>query len=288
MKLLFALSVLCAVCHMAYSYKPVVLMHGILASQHGMYLLKGFIEKYHPGTYVLPIDMDDYISSLYNPMWKQVETLKAIIMSDPHLQNTTFHFIGHSQGGMLGRALIESWEDHNIDTFITLSSPLMGQYGDSVFLKYLFPGVLVPRLYEIFYTGYGQDRFSIANYWKDPQQIPEYLSNSVFLPILNNETAHANSTIYKTNFLKLKQLVHLGGPDDGVITPWQSALWSYFDDKLQVVDMLDQQVYQEDSFGLKTLNEEGRIVRYTVPGVPHRHWEKNETVFTNYISQYLT
>ena len=27
---------------------------------------------------------------------------------------------------------------------------------------------------------------------------------------------------YKTNFLKLQKLVLIGGPDDGVITPWQS------------------------------------------------------------------
>lgn len=27
---------------------------------------------------------------------------------------------------------------------------------------------------------------------------------------------------YKTNFLRIKKLVLIGGPDDGVITPWQS------------------------------------------------------------------
>ncbi len=27
---------------------------------------------------------------------------------------------------------------------------------------------------------------------------------------------------FKSNFLNLKQLVLIGGPDDGVITPWQS------------------------------------------------------------------
>ena len=27
---------------------------------------------------------------------------------------------------------------------------------------------------------------------------------------------------YKTNFLKIKRLVLIGGPDDGVITPWES------------------------------------------------------------------
>ena len=27
---------------------------------------------------------------------------------------------------------------------------------------------------------------------------------------------------YKKNFLALEQLVLIGGPDDGVITPWQS------------------------------------------------------------------
>ena len=29
---------------------------------------------------------------------------------------------------------------------------------------------------------------------------------------------------YKKNFLRLEQLVLIGGPDDGVITPWQSRL----------------------------------------------------------------
>ena len=27
---------------------------------------------------------------------------------------------------------------------------------------------------------------------------------------------------WKNNFLRLKQMVLIGGPDDGVITPWQS------------------------------------------------------------------
>lgn len=33
---------------------------------------------------------------------------------------------------------------------------------------------------------------------------------------------------YKSNFVKLENLVLIGGPDDGVITPWQSRYVHFF------------------------------------------------------------
>jgi len=38
-------------------------------------------------------------------------------------------FPGYSQGGLLARAAIQSLPDHNVKTFISLSSPQAGQYG---------------------------------------------------------------------------------------------------------------------------------------------------------------
>jgi palmitoyl-protein thioesterase len=44
----------------------------------------------------------------------------------------------------------------------------------------------------------------------------------VFLPFANNEKSSNASEFYRQGFQKLKKLVLIGGPDDGVITPWQS------------------------------------------------------------------
>ena len=52
----------------------------------------------------------------------------------------------------------------------------------------------------------------------DPHHIDEYVKECNFLPKLESPT---NSS-YRENFLKIQDLVMIGGPDDGVITPWQS------------------------------------------------------------------
>lgn len=39
------------------------------------------------------------------------------------------HLVGYSQGGLIGRAILECFPDHNVKHFISLSSPQAGQYG---------------------------------------------------------------------------------------------------------------------------------------------------------------
>lgn len=39
------------------------------------------------------------------------------------------HLLGYSQGGLLARAVLEVYGDHNVKNFISLSSPQAGQFG---------------------------------------------------------------------------------------------------------------------------------------------------------------
>ena len=39
---------------------------------------------------------------------------------------------------------------------------------------------------------------------------------------VNQSFHYSDSERFKENFLRIKNLVLIGGPDDGVITPWQS------------------------------------------------------------------
>ncbi len=54
----------------------------------------------------------------------------------------------------------------------------------------------------------------------DPHHMKEYEKDNKFLPILNTPTKPE----YRTSFMKLDNIVLIGGPDDGVVTPWQSRL----------------------------------------------------------------
>ncbi|CAF93932.1 unnamed protein product, partial [Tetraodon nigroviridis] len=203
-----------------FGYKPVIIVHGLFDSSEDFKNLKRFINQSHPGTNVTVIDLFDRSASL-EPMWKQVEGFKAAIY--PIMQNAEdgVHFICYSQGGLVCRGILSTLSEHNVNTFISLSSPQAGQYGDTDYLKYLFPQFVKSNLYHLCYTGVGQ-RISICNYWNDPHHRDLYVNSSDYLALLNDERANPNATgqhIWKKNFLKINKLVLIGGPDDGVITP---------------------------------------------------------------------
>lgn len=55
-----------------------------------------------------------------------------------------------------------------------------------------------------------------------------------------------------------------------------------------VVDMKNQQVYLNDTFGLRTLDERGSIHQFTFPGIYHIHWHGTKKVFDEAIEPWLT
>lgn len=51
--------------------------------------------------------------------------------------------------------------------------------------------------------------------------------------------------------------------------------------------MKERAVYKQNNFGLKTLDESGRIVFITQPGIDHFNWHKNLSVIDKHIISYL-
>ncbi|KAK6469580.1 lysosomal thioesterase PPT2 [Huso huso] len=269
-----------------YCYKPIIIVHGLFDSSSDFKTLLGYINETHPGTNVTVIDLFDHSESL-QPMWKQVEGFKDAIY--PIMQNAAkgVHLICYSQGGLVCRGILSTLPDHNVDTFISLSSPQAGQYGDTDYLKWVFPTLVKTNLFHFCYTHVGQG-LSICNYWNDPHHQDMYLNSSDFLAVLNNERENPDATVWKNNFLRIKKLVLIGGPDDGVITPWQSSHFAFYNENETVVEMRDQMVYLKDTFGLKTLDGRGDLVTYEMSGVQHTKWHSNQTVYTECIARWLT
>ncbi|CAO1368553.1 unnamed protein product [Diamesa hyperborea] len=267
-----------------YAYKPVVLLHGVLSDGDSMLIIEEQIKIKHPGTQVYIIDKFNGWSSLENTL-EQIESFFEDFdkIFEDHPEG--IHLVGYSQGGLLARSFLQFYNKHNVKTFISLSSPQAGQYG-SAFLHLIFPTLVAKNAYELFYSHVGQ-KTSVGNYWNDPQQRQLYLKYSMLLPYVNNEVLSTNSSQFRTNILKLDKMVLVGGPDDGVITPWESAHFGYFDQNNTVVPLRHRRIYYEDAIGLKTLDNEGKLKLVTVEHVKHVDWHINRDVINEVVLPYL-
>ncbi|CAJ1062838.1 lysosomal thioesterase PPT2-like isoform X3 [Xyrichtys novacula] len=267
-------------------YKPVIIVHGLFDGPKQFQTLIEYIIKAHPDTEVHAISLYDDRRSLH-PLWRQVggfeEKMKPIMEKYPD----GVHLLCFSQGGTVCRAILYMTPRHNVDTFISLSSPQAGQYGDTEYLNRVFPHTMKKTVFHFCYTKIGQ-KISICNYWNDPHHRSSYLKHSTFLAPINGDRPDPNMKVWRENFLRIKKLVLIGGPDDGVITPWQSSLFGFYDEKENVVEMKDQNFYRKDLFGLKTLDTRGDISTCVRSGVHHTTWHSNHTVFNDCIEKWLT
>ncbi|XP_017294986.1 lysosomal thioesterase PPT2-like [Kryptolebias marmoratus] len=269
-----------------HGYKPVVIIHGILDGPKQFTVLTSFITKVHPGTQVSVISLYNDLKSLKS-LWVQVQNFRKAFQELMLKSPEGVHLLCFSQGGVICRALLSMIPDHNVDTFISLSAPLAGQYGDTDYLNPVFPKQLKKEVYLFCYNKLGQ-RWSICNYWNDPHHRSNYLRSNTFLPLLNAEKTHNLTTEWRKNFLQIKKLVLIGGPDDGVITPWQSSHFGFYDGGEAVVEMRNQEFYRNDTFGLKTLDARGGVSVCVQPGVKHTQWHQNFTVFQSCVEKWLT
>lgn len=284
MSLLLLLLLLTGVC--IEGYKPVIIVHGILDGPKEFTTLTTFITKVHNGTEVKVIPLYDNLASL-RPLWRQVRDFSKAIESIMRTAPDGIHLLCFSQGGLICRALLSTIPDHNVETFISLSSPQAGQYGDTDYLKGLFPDCMKKEVFHICYNRMGQ-KLSICDYWNDPHHRPSYLRGNSFLTVLDGDRPHSNMKAWRENFLRIKKLVLIGGPDDGVITPWQSSHFGFYDENENIIEMRNQEFYKNDTFGLKTLDARGDLSVCVHAGVKHTMWHSNFTVFMNCMERWLT
>jgi len=240
------------------------LLHGVLANKADMEELKYLLEKhYEVKIYNMEIGIGAP-TSLYTNMVSQLNTLCNNIYKIDDLQDG-FNFIAMSQGGLLARGYVEYCNKYPVMNLITLVSPHGG-----VFYK--------TDLADDFYEPSKQEELSISNYWRDPYRYDLYLTNSTYLAELNGEVNNMVLFDTKLTLDTLKNFVIVWSPNDEVVEPPESAKFSMYDvveGELQLVDLIDSQLYQNDVLGLKTMNEENRlhIIETSCLHVQHREPE---------------
>ena len=236
--------------------KPVVLLHGLESNAANLDELSDWIqEKFNRVTFNIELGNGDKYSSS-TPIYTQIEELKVTI-ENIALLSDGFDFIGISQGGLIGRGYVEKYnQKYNqninntfaVENLITLVSPHGGVYDK--FLSFID-----------MYKEKNQLTMSFSNYWRDPTNILTYLVASTFLADANNEKNNKNE-LYKINIETLKNFVMVYSPNDEIIKPPESGIFSFYNDKLEIVDLFSSDLYKEDWIGLLHLDKLKKLHMY--------------------------
>jgi len=223
---------------LATAYKPVVLMHGILSSSDDLDQVQGWFEK-HTKSQVFNIEIGNGQSdSVSKPMTWQLEEFVKSVSLIPELENG-FHFVGFSQGGLLGRGYVERYNNPPVSTLLTFGTP--------------HAGVFFWRMPKI-YSEFNQEHLSYAGYYKDPYMYAIYLKNASYLPYINNEHDNTNDVVNVEHFVMVWSRV------DGVIKPEESCKFEFFGVNSEtIIPLRESRQYIDNLVGLRTLEETGRL-----------------------------
>ncbi|CAH0480348.1 unnamed protein product [Peronospora belbahrii] len=246
---------------------PVVLMHGMgdAAKNGGMTRIQKTIAE-HLGVYVANIQLgntvnEDVENSYFVTMDNQTEMFAKIVRQDAQLAHG-FNAAGFSQGNLLIRAYIERFNDPPVHNFVSFHGPLAGVGGLPRCSPLNFVCKEIDKLIgEAVYTKRVQEHIAQANYFRDPLRIEAYLKHAKFLPDVNNEKTFPNQT-YKKNFIKLQSLVLVRANQDTQVFPKESEWFGMYQDGdsyKTVLGFNETRWYREDLFGLKTLDEAGKV-----------------------------
>eukprot|EP00933_Yihiella_yeosuensis_P083661 TRINITY_DN97917_c0_g1_i1.p1 TRINITY_DN97917_c0_g1~~TRINITY_DN97917_c0_g1_i1.p1 ORF type:complete len:234 (+),score=28.09 TRINITY_DN97917_c0_g1_i1:52-702(+) len=213
--------------------------------------------------------------------------------------------------------------DHKAVSLVSLAGPHMGVFGQTwlknagPFLESQIPMPQLPvspfslpipglssifsaaqgEFYRVAYTSAAQHTSSLANLWHDPTHEKEYLHGNEFLPPINGEVGSYQDLAHRrANFLRLQKAAFFVGSfhertyDSPLgLEPWQTGIFGFYADGSQseIVPLEKQDIFIKDTFGLKTLQETGRLHLEAVPGVSHQTWLTSKDIFTKHVMPHL-
>jgi len=241
---------------------PTVLMHGITANIGTVSHVGDVLRKYFPTMYIKAVEIGDgKVDSLFWNIERQVQSFCDQLANDTLLRGG-INLIGFSQGGIITRTYLERCNNPPVVNYISWVSPQGGQFGVPS-----LDNISSDILEEIFdccaYDSGIQDLFSFANYWRDPFQLANYKEYCRTLPDIDNE--RGNNPQYKKNILNLKSFVYSYSVVDLVLKPKETGWFGVFapNDAVNIVPLEDRLLWKNDLIGLRTLNETGRLHRFS-------------------------
>ena len=238
---------------------PVAVIHGLNEDCSKSYfptLIK--LLKYNVQDFAVCLNKTEGLSLSFEEYCERTcEEIKSI----PQFKND-FSILSISQGGLIARYIIQKCDmEGNVKKLVSFGGPMMGTSK----VPFCIGGVscfIINSLVDFYiYNDYYQKNSGLAGYYRS------------FAHIENFE--NSNSTLFKLNnpskkeverFKNLTSLVLIGFKNDRKISPKESAEFGAFDSNSNIVTMTETDEYKNDKFGLKTLNEEGKVKIFYLEG----------------------
>jgi len=232
----------------------------------------------------------DTMNGFFMTMDKNVDVWAEKVRADPNLKDG-FHAIGFSQGNSVVRGYIHKYNDPPVKTWISVHGTVMGVAG--------FPncnpdGLLGPVckllaefLGELAYAEFVQNMLFQADYFRDPKRYTDssYIKNSQIAQ-WNQENPNNQNFTYKQNFVSVKKFAMIKAMKDTMVFPNEGEWWGQFEEGSlsKVLSMKDNPLYKNDAFGLKTVDDAGKIVFNSTAG---NHLKFTETELYWWLDNYL-
>mmetsp|Transcript_10170 Transcript_10170/g.22913 ORF Transcript_10170/g.22913 Transcript_10170/m.22913 type:complete len:352 (+) Transcript_10170:65-1120(+) len=284
---------------------PIAMMHGMGDfgnNPMGMIPLSRLIAK-NAQAYVSRIELcssptklancneDDQKNGFLMTMDDQVDQFARVVQADPKFANG-FNAVGFSQGNTVIRGYIHKYNRPPVKRHVSMHGVLMGVNGlpqcpmNATVLGPVCRAVDWTIAHVGVYNSFVQEHLAQANYYRDATNLDTYRKDGHFLPYINNEVPGKVNSTFKENFASLEKLVLVMAEDDTMVHPKESEHFGYFKDgsDKELVAMKDAPWYTEDWFGLKTLDQAGKIDFYSTPG---NHLRFKEDFLVQMVQKYL-
>jgi len=272
-------------------------MHGVGSGADEMSTIERLLASRDNSTVVTNIPLFENRASWDHDLQTQLDGvtsyIRAVVAKSPSVYQNGYHLVCKSQGALTCRMVIENMNDHNVDTFVSLAGPQQGVFGDAYFQslkKYGLPDWLIrgtaDSMWRVAYNFLGQ-KISDGNMWRDPHHLDLFEEHSIVIP----KFTEMATVEMRTNFIRLRRAVFCvgsGSSYDGGIEPWQTGVWGSQNESGVMVNMTKQSFYVNDTFGLKTLDESGRLNLTIVEGASHGDWTGNEDIIRKYVIPHCT
>lgn len=274
----------------AHNYVPIVLVHGVLSDDHGMKPTEEYIRKYMGDeVYIKNIQLGFGEATSLTNVYYQAEYLREAIQSDPKLKDG-FNFVVHSQGGLVSRYYLEKYNNPRVLTYISWGSPQQGVFGMPSTLddRFKWLDYMEGYAHHILYSWGFQRYVGFAGYWHDSLHYEKYLAKACFLPYLNNEVDHDDAALFKKNVCSLKNMVLVMSSNENIVEPRESCHFGFYKpgSKTELETVFETEIYHNDTLGLKTLYETGRL-HLRMADCTHENFQEDEKNFVENGLEYL-
>ena len=257
---------------------PMVFMHGMGDScfNRGMSNIAEESGKYM-GVYSVCIPTGntrttDTINGFLLNMDASVDVMAQAVHADPNLAKG-FNCVGLSQGNNLCSGYIRKYNSQGpaVGTHLSIHGPLVGVAAIPDCMNTGPVCVsLSDALAKLAFKPAVQEHLFQANYFRDPRSVntTEYISNSQMGAWLGEGTTDSEWTAdQKNNFGLTQKYATIKALGDTVVVPNEAEWWgAYAPDFKTLLTMKDTEWYLQDTFGLRSADEAGKLYFGTTKG----------------------